>query len=208
MDLPTYISFGDELVKIADAGIRANMAARNGAVVGTDYLPGGELESNDPSQTNFVPKLAGKGETTEGKFDSKKLKKKFHKAYNKHREPAGAALRGGFGGAFLGQMLTGGRLGGKGLAARMGLRGFGALGAGAGLADHYAQGKKGRRRRRRRRSVLLDKTAGMPSGTFTPARQLQRGTHTGSFERVVHKGGVLRPPTVGQKFKFPSDPTQ
>jgi len=140
--------------------------------------------------------------------DTKELKKRFHKGYNKYREPTGAALRGGFGGAFLGQMLTGGRLGGKGLAARMGLRGFGALGAGVGLADHYAQGKKARRRKRGLAARDSSKTAGMPSGTFTPARQLSSGNHTGSFEKIVHKGGILRRPTVGQKFKFPSDPTQ
>ncbi len=198
-------SFSDEFVKIAmDAGARATLAAKMGK--SKDYLQGGELPSNGPSEVSFIPKL---GE--EGNF-----KEKARDLYLHARAPGHAALKGALPGVFLGNFLTGGRLGGSSWKTRMGLRGFAAVGAGAGLADYYLSGDHkdnqkmiGDRKSKRKATMpepALAKTANLVSETFTPARQLSQGVQTGSFKEMVHAGGHLRPLKVGQKFNFPGSP--
>jgi hypothetical protein len=198
MDRKSYESFADELKKIAlDGQTRALLAAREGK----EYLPGGQLPSNDVSETNFVPKIATKIKTPSideifNKEKSKrekalKYKTKFHEGYSKVREPAAAAIKGGLLSSFLGSLVHGDRP--KGWS----LRRWGLAGAGVGLADYWAKGKTNPK----------TKTAS-PLGlstmsTFSPARQLSRGRATGRLSNMVRKGDRLRPPTVGQKFSIP-----
>jgi len=182
MDVQAYKAFGDELQKIAavslDAATRANMAGRHGK----EYLPGGELSSNHPGDTNFVPKIAASD-------DQQGLKGKFHKGYREARKPAAAAAKGALVGSLLANILTGGR------AAGLKYTTSALIGGGAGIADYMAVGKK--------------KTAMTGSGTFTPGRSLAQSRAVGSFQdKVIHKGDRLRPPTMGQRFAIPSDPTQ
>lgn len=58
MSIRRLRSFSTELMKIAseilDADVRMLLAERRG----DEYLPGGQLPSNDPRETNFVPKIA------------------------------------------------------------------------------------------------------------------------------------------------------
>jgi hypothetical protein len=61
MDLATYISFGDELSKIAlDAETLSNLADR----YQKEYLEGGKLPSNAPDEVYSNPKLAMTGSNT------------------------------------------------------------------------------------------------------------------------------------------------
>lgn len=191
LGLDVLHSLVDEFVKIShDAGTRATLAAKHGQ----PYLPGGEL----PSTTAIKMAKLTFSEPAEPSFGDK-VKSFAHKAEN----PAISALKGAGGAILLGQLLTGGRLGGYSGPARLGYRGFGALGAGAGLAaDHFGQ-----KNPKRTASLPAEKTANMISETFSPARQLSSGVQTGSFKNMVHAGGRLRPPKVGQKFNFPSEPT-
>lgn len=198
----SLISFRDELLKIAavsvDADTRNNMAMRHEV---PDFLLEGRLESNDSKETNFIPKLGGKRmERVRSERD------KIQEEYRKLRKPGGAALKGAFGGAFLGQMLTGGNLGGQGWKKRLGLRGFGALGAGAGLADHYAQ-KRYKREQRKERAAAKAKVAMVgASETFTPGRALTQGRNVGRFQdKLIHKGDRLRPATMGRNFQIPQE---
>lgn len=200
--LLAFFSFSDELTKISmDAGGRATLAGKMGQ--GRDYLPGGELPSNDPTQTNFLPKMADIGETQE----------KARDFYIKARGPGMSALKGAGGGLLIGNLITGGRLGGHSGLARLGLRGFGAIGAGVGAADYYAQGQhhddakkiETRVSSRRKATLPQEKTANFISSTFTPARQFSESLQTGSFKKMIHGGGRLRPPQVGQKFNFPGE---
>lgn len=202
LELSSLKSLSHELIKISmDAGARATLAGKTGQ--GQTYLPGGELPSNSPTQTNFVPKLASEDDLGEQARDF----------YIKNRGPAVAALKGAGGALLAGNLITGGRLGGHSGLARFGLRGFGLTGAGVGLADYYGQGKheeaavKVQNRINHRKASLPTavKTANFISSTFTPARQLSEGLHTGSFEKIIHSGGRLRPPKVGQKFTFPGE---
>jgi hypothetical protein len=197
----SLIAFRDELLKIAavsvDADTRNNMAMRHEV---PDFLLEGRLESNDSKETNFFPKLGTKMEKVRDKRDW--LQEKYRAA----RKPGGAALKGGFAGAFLGNMLTGGRLGGENWKTRMGLRGFGALGAGLGLADHYAQKRYKRKKREERAAARAEqaKTAMVGSATFTPGRSLTTGRNTMRFQdKLIHKGDTLRPATMGRKFQIP-----
>lgn len=184
-----------------DAGARATLAGKTGK--GQTYLPGGELPSNSPTQTNFVPKLASEDSIGEQTRD----------LYIKGREPALAALKGAGGALLAGNLITAGRLGRHSGLARFGLRGFGLSGAGIGLADYYGRGKheedaaKVQNRINHRKAALPTtvKTANFISSAFTPARQLSEGLHTGSFEKIIHNGGRLRPPKVGKKFTFPGE---
>jgi hypothetical protein len=201
MIIPTAIfnSFSDEMRKIAgDAGTRATMAAKLG--LGQKYLPGGELPSNAPGETNFEPKLA-----------EKSFKEKMVNLYHRAKGPVGAAIHGAVPAIFLGQMLTGARLGRDSAITRLGYRGFGGLGAGVALADYYSKDKNRHPKREERKAILPDptlepeKVAGVIS-SFTPARQLSANVQTGSFKNIVHAGSQLRPPKVGQKFNFPSEP--
>jgi hypothetical protein len=211
MPLEMMRSFSDEFAKISmDAGQRATLAAKMGD--SKNYLQGGELPSNGPSEVAFIPKIGQ--QQPEQKGD---LKERARDMYLHARGPAGAAIKGGFPGVFLGNFLTGGRLGASSPLSRLGLRGFGALGAGVGLADYYLAGKHNQnteminqRVSKRRAAAIpqpsMQKTAGMMSQAFTPARQLTRGAQTGSFKEMVHMGDRLRPPKVGQKFNFPGTP--
>ena len=114
MDLAAYISFGDELVKLAlDAGTRANLADREQK----EYLEGGELPSNTPQEVYADPKLAS---------ISKKLKKKYEKIHIPLKEMLGGAIAGGV----LANIVTGGKAKGIKLRAPAG------AGAGVGLADY------------------------------------------------------------------------
>lgn len=191
----SLMSFRDELLKIAmslDADTRNNMAMRREE---PDFLLEGRLNTNDAKESNFFPKL---GE------DEDSTREKLQKKYRKIRKPATAALKGAFGGAFLGQMATGGNLGGAGWKKQLGLRGFGALGAGAGLADHYA-GKHYKRKKRQERQEQA-KTAMIGSETFTPGRALTTGRNTASFQdKVIHKGGNFDPATIGRKFRLATE---
>lgn len=201
MELALYGAFGDELRKIAgvslDADTRANMAGRRGLRMGIEFLPGGQLSSNDPKETNFVPKLAAlisKDTKKSIKEDLKNARKKFHKGYKKVRDPAASAIAGGAIGTFGSRVLLGGSARGW-----KGYRFPAVIGAGLGVADYIAQGKGHKK----------VKTAMMGSGTFTPARSLAQSSAVGSFQdKIVHKGERLRPLKLGQKFTVPGDPTQ
>jgi len=201
LELDSVKALAREFVKISmDAGARATLAGKTGQ--GHTYLPGGELPSNSPTQTNFVPKLA-----------EDDMSERARDLYIKARGPGYSALRGAGGALLAGNLITGGRLGRHSGLARLGLRGFGALGAGIGLADYYGRGKhhedaaKVQSRISHRKAALPEatKTANFISSAFTPARQLSEGLHTGSFEKLIHTGGRLRPPKVGQKFTFPGE---
>lgn len=201
LEIRTLKALSNELIKISmDAGTRATLAGKTGQ--GQTYFPGGELPSNSPAQTNFVPKIASEDDITE----------KARDFYIKARGPAISALKGAGGTLLAGNLITGGRLGRHSGLSRFGLRSFGALGAGIGLADYYGQGKhhddasKVENRIARRKAVIpTEKTANFISSAFSPARQLSEGLHTGSFEKIIHTGGRLRPPKVGQKFTFPGE---
>lgn len=186
--------FTDEFTKISmDAGARATLAGKTGQ--GQTYLPGGELPSNSPGQTNFVPKIA--------ELDRKQKALEFvSNVRSKAEGPTIAALKGAGGGILIGQLLTGARLGGHSGLARLGFRGFGALGAGAGLAEHLGSKHLGESRKK---ATLPENTK--TAGVFTPARQLSAAVQTGSFKNIVHAGATLQPPKVGQKFNFPGVPT-
>lgn len=204
MDDAVYAGFCSEIEKIADdAEMRTQKADRLGLKIGEDYLPGGRLASNDSSETNFVPKIAATAPPVQRPDDFgnrlKKVQKKFHSAYNKVREPAAAGGKGALYATVAANLLSGGKA--------KGYRGYtipALAGAAAGVADHYAQGKK-------KQQEGMPKKAAIPRtsmSTFTPARQLTRGRHTGGFLSMVHKGDKLSPPTVGKKFKIPESPTE
>lgn len=190
MQLMSLIAFRSELQKIAgvslDADTRANMAGRAGLRPGVEYLPGGELPSNDPNQTNFVPKIAAAGD----------LEGQAYKKYKKYREPAGAGLKGALPGAFLGNLIGPEKMG------KNPTRAGALLGAGLGVADWVASG-------RARKWADKTKTAMMGSGTFTPGRAKAQSSAVGSFQdKTIHKGSRLRPMKMGQNFAIPSDPAQ
>jgi len=197
--------FSDELVKISDdAGTRATLAGKTGQ--GQTYLVGGELPSNSPTQTNFVPKIAEEFKPKIEEFKAQETadrKKKvidfLRNARDKGEGPTVAALTGAGGGILAGQLITGGRLGGLTGATRLGYRGFGAIGAGLGLAKHLGTkhlDNKGKKK------ATMPKTAGLATN-FSPARKLSSGMQTGSFKNIVHSSGSLQPSTVGQKFLSP-----
>lgn len=195
LELDVLKSLTNEFEKISmDAGARATLAGKTGR--GQTYLPGGELPSNDPTQTNFLPKIA-----------QDDLREKARDLYIRARGPTSSALKGATAGAVLGNVLTGGRLGMRTGLTRFGLRASAATGAGIGLADYFAHGghiddaSKIQGRIARRKAVIpSEKIANFLSSTFTPARQLSEGLHTGSFEKIIHKGGHLKPATVGRRF--------
>lgn len=206
MNPTALIAFRDELLKIAavslDAETRNNMALRHEV---PDFLLEGRLESNDAKETNFIPKLGGKS------MDQVRARRdEFQEKYRKARKPAAAALRGGLIGSFVGNMLTGGRLGGDQFVRRMGLRGFGLGGAGLGLADYYAQKNYSKKKRQERMESQkqTEKTAMTEAShrTFTPGRALTTARNTSSFQdKLIHKGDTLRPATLGQKFRIPEE---
>ena len=194
----SLMSFRDELLKIAmslDADTRNNMAMRHEE---EDFLLEGRLNSNDTKESNYFPKL---GEEQAPESTRERLQKKYRKA----RKPGTAALKGAFGGAFLGQLVTGGNLGGAGWKKQLGLRGFAGLGAGVGLADHYA-GKHYKRKKRQERAEAKLKVAMVGSETFTPGRALTQGRNTSRFQdKVIHKGGNFDPATIGRKFRLATE---
>ena len=201
METQVLIAFSDELQKIAgvsiDAETRALLADRMGKRLGDDYLVGGEMESNDTAETNFVPKIANAYQ-----FESKTYKK-----YKKYREPASAVLKGAFPGAFLGNVLGPERMG------KNPVRAGALIGAGLGFADWVASGKARRwtdraaRRRRKKRLAKLklrEKSAMIGSGTFTPGRALSQSRSTGRFQdKLIHKGEILKPTKVSDTFQIP-----
>lgn len=197
LDLNSFRALSREFIKISmDAGARATLAGKTGQ--GQTYLPGGELPSNSPTQTNFVPKIAS----------NEDFQDRASALYSKARNPAISALKGAGGGLVVGNLITGGRLGSLSGLSRLGLRAFGSVGAGVGLADYYAQGKHRAGETHRKASMPASdklKTANFLSSTFTPARQLSEGLHTGSFEKLIHRGGRLKPPKVGNTFTFPGE---
>lgn len=198
LDIEIFRHFSDELIKIAeDAGCRATLAGKTGQ--GQTYLVGGELPSNGPTQTNFVPKIA---ESSEPNLKQKALDTAV-KIREKAQDPVVHALGGAGGGILAGQILTGGRLGSQSGLARLGFRGAAAIGAGLGLATHY--GSQHLDEHKRKATMPKLKTAGLAT-SFSPARKLSAGVQTGSFKNIVHSGGSLQPATVGQKFHVPSVP--
>ena len=107
-------------------------------------------------------------------------KEDFQKVYSKGREPTAAGIRGGLAGFFLSRVASG-KL--PGAAAT---RAMSALGAGVGVADHYAQAKK------KSKTAML-----AASSTFTPGRALTQGRATGSFHsKIKHRGDISRDPVV------------
>jgi hypothetical protein len=204
MGAALYGAFGDELRKIAgvslDGETRANMVARAGLRPGIEYLPGGQLPSNDPKETNFVLKIAGTS-----KFETKSYRK-----YKKYREPAKATLMGALPGAFVGGLLGSKRMGNN-------PRRLGALiGGGLGAADWVASGKarawSNKYKSRKKPEIPKTKAAMIGSQTFTAGRSLMQSNSVGSFQdKMVHKGSRLNPLKVSNKFPVPSipqDPTQ
>jgi hypothetical protein len=194
VNLASYRAFGDELRKIAgvslDAGTRANLAGRDGLRPGVEYLVGGELPSNDPGQTNFKPKLA----------EASEVETKAYKKYKRYREPAAAAMKGAFPGAFIGNILGPAKMG------KNPVRAGALLGAGAGIADWIASGKarKWREAGRKAKTAMV-----MGSDTFTPGRALSQSRQVGSFkDKVIHKGEILKPVKAGPKFSIPETPTE
>lgn len=190
MQVESLIAFRSELQKISgvslDAGTRANMAGRAGLRPGIEYLPGGELPSNDPNQTNFVPKIAA----SPNDFEHKAYKK-----YEKIREPIGAALKGGIYGGFVGNLL-------ESATSKNRIRAGALIGGGLSVADWIARGKA-------RKWAKKTKTAMMGSTTFTPGRSLAQSQAVGSFQdKLIHKGSRLRPMKMGQNFTIPSNPAQ
>jgi hypothetical protein len=182
MELISYRSFGDELQKISavslDADTRANMAARKGAQIGVNYLPGGELPSNDPAQTNFVPKIASTVDET----------------YKKYREPGKHALKGAIPGALLGNILGPTKMG------KNPLRAGALIGAGLGLTDWIASGKA---RKWKKKHAMIGSQTFTPGRALSQSRAV--GSFQ---DKVIHKGDRLRPLKLGQKFGLPSEPTQ
>ena len=192
MELASYISFRDELVKIAslDADTRATMAARAGLRPGIEFLPGGQLPSNDPGETNFVPKIAG----------AREIESKTYKKYKRYREPGAAVMKGALPGAFIANLLGTNKMG------KNPIRAGALIGGGLGLADWAASGKA---RSWVSKPSSKAKTAMMGSDTFTPGRAKAQSSAVGSFQdKMIHKGSRLRPMKMGQNFSIPSEPGQ
>lgn len=153
-----------------------------------DFLLEGRLASNDAKETNFFPKLA---------LQLPANKEEWKKKYRKARKPAGAMAKGALTASLIANILSGGR-------AKAGYLAYSApaaIGAGAGLADYLASKKK-----KIPTPPSATKVAMAGSDTFTPGRALTQGRNTSSFQdKVIHKGGELRPATIGRNFRLPTE---
>jgi len=154
------------------------MASRAGLRIGTDYLPGGQLPSNDPGETNFEPKIASK----------------VDEAYKKYREPGKHALKGAIPGALLGNILGSAKMG------KNPLRAGALVGAGLGLTDWIASGKA---QKWKKKHAMIGSQTFTPGRALSQSRSV--GSFQ---DKVIHKGDRLRPLKLGQKFGLPSEPTQ
>jgi hypothetical protein len=148
MNLLGVRAFATELLKIAlelqDADVRALFAERRGE---KDYLPGGQLLSNAPAETNFLPKLASKRRT--GLDSTNPLATHLDRLRSNTKKPGGyqeardTALT-GLGGALTGASvlrLTEKMRRSQATASPRGYMAAAGVGAAAGLADrvyrHY-----------------------------------------------------------------------
>lgn len=189
----SLISFRDELLKIAmsvDAETRNNMAMRHEV---PDFLLEGRLASNDSKETGFIPKLGGN-------LKLPKTKEEFQSKYRKIRKPAASMARGALVASLIANIASGGR-------AKQGYLGYSTpalLGAGAGLADYAAMGKKKKPSGSSDAKASVPKLAMLNSSTFTPGRALTTARNTGSFQsKLVHKGVEVQPATSGRAFRIP-----
>lgn len=177
MSIYFYRSFATELTKIAmvDSEIRELHADRKGK----EYLVGGQLPSNSPVETGYVPKLASRkiGPPSMGKLQNPSTADEGG-TYHGVRDTALAGLGGALTGSGIVKLHE--AIKGKGYKATGKHHAIAAgLGATVALADRAFRHKD------TIKSLLpfgKAKEAMMGSGTFTPARALQRDKKVGHFE--------------------------
>lgn len=210
-NLRTIRAFSTELMKIAadikDSGIRKLLADRNGQ----EYLPGGELPSNQ-EEALYLPKMAGYAgysapaglyASTGDNYDLKAKKKKSN-TYQKVRDYTTTGMKGA-------------------------LTGLGVLGATNAMRGRFGSPSTAheavRAARQARRAATIGGSAAIidrayrhdelskealvhanPSTPFTtPKQELSNGQETGKFESsVIHDYG--KPPKtlqIGRKFRIP-----
>lgn len=214
--LRTIRAFSTELMKIAadiqDADIRKLLSERRGK----EYLDGGRLLTNTEAEAPYAQKMAMSGgysapvglATGSGSMDVLRSHKKKSNNYQKARDYAGTAMKGGLTGlgilgasnAMRGRFGT--PAGEKAIrhAARSAQRAATA-GAGVAVAD----------RAYRHDDVLgLDKKAftvsANPSSSFrSPAASLAQSSQTGGFKSGVIHGTGTAPKSlqIGKKFQLP-----
>lgn len=183
MQLTSVRAFRDELALIARDGEQRQRVAER---YGEEYLPGGELPSNDTKLALAMPTLP-------------KTKEEWQETYRTARKPASAALSGAFGGVLLSNVLSGG--GAKG----WGYRAPALVGAGTGVADYLARGRL--EKDFGLQPPATAKIAMLGSRTFTSARELARAGRVGTFhDKLLHKGSIPQPPTLGRHFQLPTAP--
>lgn len=204
--LRTIRSFSVELMKLAsgiqDADIQKLLAERRGE----EYLPGGRLFTNVDEESTILPKMAGftgAGVAASGNYDLKAKTKKDN-AYQKGRDYAGTAIKGG---------LTGLGL----LGAHNAMHGrFGTPAAGAATLQAARKARKAAlvgssvavadRAYRHDELSKQSSVVANPNSSFrSPAAQLSTSGQTGSFHAgAVHAvGKAPKSFQIGNKFRLP-----
>ena len=202
MNLRLYRSFATELMKLAapNAGVNALRALRQGK----EYLEGGQLKTNDPKETNFMPKLAAFGMSNMAAVNmgnaadlyNLKAKTKAHGVYQNIRDYTIGGLKGA---------MTGVGVLGTANALRHGpdakliskgpFRAAAGIGAGLALADRFYRRNiaKGKQQEKDAAATPVPN----PSATFTPARELHRVGEVAKMNRPRGLKGPSVPSPVG-----------
>jgi len=202
MNTRFFRSFSTELMKIAsgipdDAGIRELLADREGE----EYLPGGELPSNEPGSA-MLQKLGGPFALAAGAHDLH-AKTKIDSPYQGTRDHAVAAGKGALTGAAAMGLVD--KLSKTPFVGHKHYRAAAAIGAGGMLADRVF------RHHRAEHDSHKDKTAGIVSPSAehvvkSPAGVLHAAQQTGSVRgkpRMVGKASkAIRIGT--RKFQMPT----
>jgi hypothetical protein len=187
MNLREYRAFSTELMKLAsgilDHDVRILLADRRGE----EYLQGGQLPSNHPSETNFTPKIASLGravnysnlgnEIHSGKRVKNKSTGGLERGYMAGREYLGALHKGlmtGVGTIGTGTLITGGRSPSKNLT-----RAGAVVGAGTAIGDLLARRHFSDQRAHQKVAMVVDN----PNASFgSPAKALADSRKVGSFQ--------------------------
>lgn len=207
--LRTIRAFSTEVMKIAarldqDGDIQKLLANRKGE----EYLQGGKLPSNSiaDEQEKTAYYSAPVGMSASGNYDHT-AKKKKHNKYQKGRDYAGAAIRGGLTGlGILGGMnAMRGRFGAPITPAAVrsaALSAQRAATAGAGIAVADRAYRHDDVPGFDKKAALV--TPGLSDGFKSPAESLAASQQTGGFKPVMHQTGKApRSLQLGKKFRLP-----